>query len=434
MTPPRRPRRGFTLIELLVVISIIGVLVGLLLPAINSAREAGRRTQCANNMHNLALAMHLFHNDHNSLPAAGTYGEDPTTNSTDYTTSVINTWIYTGGTAPTVRGTPMFSWVVDILPYLDQQDLYDQWAKTGTTTSGNTIPVSYSDSGSAQGGTYVVQSGNASNAKIASTSLAILRCPDDTTTQSGEGNLSYVVNGGFTLWHPANYAWQGSATDGSSAASATTTWATNQSALIGVCQKLGVMFLESEYVNPTSGQVTTMPWNAPRTTLSSIFDGTSSTVLLTENTLVGFGSGNSYSSNIPTNWASPQPTFCKFMGSNQVCIKAPLSGTCTTIPTTPGTGLSPNGDVDGALWTAASQVGNYDNIGFGQNLSVEGSFPFVSSGHQSGSNFAFCDGRVQFITNTINGTVYSKILTPGGGKLPLYCRQLPLSQDAIVGQ
>ncbi len=50
---PRRRRRGFTLIELLVVISIIGILVGLLLPAISSAREAGRRAQCQSNMHNL---------------------------------------------------------------------------------------------------------------------------------------------------------------------------------------------------------------------------------------------------------------------------------------------------------------------------------------------------------------------------------------------
>ena len=53
----RRRRRGFTLIELLVVISIIGILVGLLLPAINSAREAGRRTQCQSNMRNVGLAI-----------------------------------------------------------------------------------------------------------------------------------------------------------------------------------------------------------------------------------------------------------------------------------------------------------------------------------------------------------------------------------------
>ena len=432
----RRRRRGFTLIELLVVISIIGILVGLLLPAINSAREAGRRTQCQSNMRNVGLAILGYVNSKNLFPPAGVFGEDATTlkGLPDPTQSVIPTWIQgsSGGTT-TPRGVPMYSWVVPILPYLDNQELFNQWSMNATQ-SNTAVNVPYYDGAT---GTALanLSAGQASNYKIGSTAIGVLRCPDDLSAQPNEGNLSYVVNGGFALWHatPVPYGWAGAASDAGPIGPVGIGWAgksnANMALAWGICQKLGVFFLESDFPEGTNAKI---PWNV-RSSLNSMVDGTSSTIMVSENTMAGYNPGNGYSSTFETNWACPIPSFTMFIGSSNVCS--------TTVPITPGTTLdctlgqsllAPTGDNDGPAWKNANRVGTYENINFGQNLTLDGSFPFSNSGHPGGTNMMFCDGAVRFISSSIDGTVYSKLITPGGSRLPVYAKQQPVSQDAFA--
>src|SRR5688572_32293863 len=99
-------RSGFTLVELLVVIAIIGTLVALLLPAVNSAREAARRMQCTNNLHNLAIACHNYHDSLSSYP------------NSHFCTP-------TGGAA-CLANQETWAWSTLILPYIEQQNLHTQ--------------------------------------------------------------------------------------------------------------------------------------------------------------------------------------------------------------------------------------------------------------------------------------------------------------------
>ena len=119
-----RCKRGFTLVELLVVIAIIGVLVALLLPAVQSARESARRIQCANQLRQLALACVSFESTKRHLPplAAISEGADPTSRHGGY--NVVNEEILRVN--PGDRG---HSWIVEILAEFEQQVIADSYDK-----------------------------------------------------------------------------------------------------------------------------------------------------------------------------------------------------------------------------------------------------------------------------------------------------------------
>lgn len=104
---PKTHRRGFTLVELLVVIAIIGVLVSLLLPAVQAARMAARRMQSQNNLKQMGLAMHNHHDVLNKLPAGYQSG-------------------YANQPVPIVDEAPGWAWPVSLLPYMEQSNVYDR--------------------------------------------------------------------------------------------------------------------------------------------------------------------------------------------------------------------------------------------------------------------------------------------------------------------
>ncbi len=108
-------REGFTLIELLVVIAIIAVLAGLLLPAVQSARESARRAQCINNQKQIGIAIHSFHDSKGHLPSSVRPGA----------TSTVREGVF-----------------IRLLPYLDQKSLYDQYDNSVTWSNSVNLPVS----------------------------------------------------------------------------------------------------------------------------------------------------------------------------------------------------------------------------------------------------------------------------------------------------
>lgn len=118
--PHSRPfRRGFTLVELLVVIAIIGVLVGLLLPAVQAAREAARRMSCSNNMKQLGLAIHNYHDNFKQFPTHGTGTKSGTPDGP--LLPAANFWNDTYD-----HNALQLSGLVGMLPYMEQQALWDQ--------------------------------------------------------------------------------------------------------------------------------------------------------------------------------------------------------------------------------------------------------------------------------------------------------------------
>jgi prepilin-type N-terminal cleavage/methylation domain-containing protein len=173
----RRHRHGFTLIELLVVIAIIAILIGLLLPAVQKIREAAARLQCQNNLHQIGLAVHNFAGDFNKVPPIGSWG--PTFRNNNDPPP------FSGGSLTSPDGATG-TWLVHLLPYVEQGPLYNQFSALGNLQT--------NDASSA----YFV----AYDALI-STKVKLYLCPSDSSTTDGLQLHGGSRNGGYAS---TNYA------------------------------------------------------------------------------------------------------------------------------------------------------------------------------------------------------------------------------------
>ena len=116
-------RRAFTLVELLVVIAIIAILIGLLLPAVQKVRAAAARSSCSNNLHQIGIALQSYHDSSGYLPPGGAADEPP--------------FGQGGGSIGSGTGDWGSSWMVYILPFVEQATFYRQWQFSGDSGWGN---------------------------------------------------------------------------------------------------------------------------------------------------------------------------------------------------------------------------------------------------------------------------------------------------------
>lgn len=153
--PSPRRRSGFTLIEMLSVFAVIAVIVALLLPAVQQAREASRRTTCQNNLRQIGLALHNYHDQHAAFPPGW----------------IVGPLLPGSGTHRQFDRGCLWSWSVYLLPMLDQQPLYDQ---LGVADGADPPPL---------------------GDPLSEQQLAVFLCPSDSSgPQSGYGLYLYEVS------------------------------------------------------------------------------------------------------------------------------------------------------------------------------------------------------------------------------------------------
>jgi len=310
--------RGFTLIELLVVIAIIAILIALLLPAVQQAREAARRTQCKNNLKQIGLAMHNYHDAFNIFPSGVLlYGTlpNPVTDAT---------------TLPDDAG---FGWGAQLLPYLDQANLFNTLGVT--TQSLHTILLDPTQR------TGPVQS-----------SLSVYKCPSDNAPDLNTLRPFFVTQYGGSGTTDSPTGWFGATSN--YAANMGTRVVTFTTAIVDGTDPYGLF------------------WAASGTSLVSITDGTSNTILVGERAWP----------NAAAVWIGTR----RPNGNGRWAV-----GQVFGISETPQNYLNITPDLTVPATANSDWGGNY-------GLTDRA----YSSYHVGGSQYVFADGSVHFLSDSIN--------------------------------
>jgi prepilin-type N-terminal cleavage/methylation domain-containing protein/prepilin-type processing-associated H-X9-DG protein len=356
---PVKPQRGFTLIELLVVIAIIGILIALLLPAVQKVREAANRAKCANNLKQISLALHNYHDTNQCLPGY----DDPA--------------IDNGGDG---HG---YSILAQILNYIEQDTLT------------HSVPGGFNPDQTPLFDTSVSPQQVMPNmVTVTATPIAVYLCPSDqgTTPVVGTPNFSNY----FTP--PKAYG-----------VFAGTNYVANCGTGLPYNGKGG----SGDNRVPTDGVF----WFGSRVRLTDISDGTSTTLLHAE-AVRGTGNPDPFSASLPGQTAdlsAPDSGYTANPIASGGGVTPPLTSTSYESAT-----LWIGGRCVSWIWGTMSKNGF--NTFLKPNdptpdvtVSVPGYFA-ARSRHAGGVNVSFCDGHVQLIPDSIDPSTWRSLSTRSGGE------------------
>ncbi|MDR0611722.1 MAG: DUF1559 domain-containing protein [Planctomycetaceae bacterium] len=346
--------KAFTLVELLVVIAIIGLLIGLLLPAVQAARETARRMHCSNNMRQLGIGVHNYHDVYQAMPAGFTR-----------------------------QG---FLWSGAILPYIEQQSLFStlvfDWndeTKGGFrhNTSGSVI-ASASDTPIA-------------NVKACMTFIPTYFCP----TCPIERNLRRSYN---NIWNRAVSCYRGNAGSNIGNDNVRTLWT-------------GAHYTTDGVVTPTSDMVSLSGCQGPRKTAAPWTSGNPNGPFFGEHWLNFAAITDGLSNTVLVGESAPDPDFTKdsqgmdmfAIGGNQWWNWNPNDPNTVDTPTEFSEGLGSGLIRLNAYFLTPSIHGTFIEVAFG-------------SYHPNGANFTLGDGSVRYVPNTINYHVYRAVHSRNGSE------------------